>query len=142
MKKSARRILSLALTLVLICALATAAFAATSHSVEEETSDGSIVCEYAAIDTRSVSGQVYVNDGERMNSLRISIAYSYIMAGTSSTIAQDTYTTTGYDTRSHSGTKTLDSDICSRMVHATYTFRAEIPYEGTFNSTPFTLYYS
>jgi hypothetical protein len=140
MKKSARKILSLVLTLVLICALAATAFAAASHSVEEETDSGLIITEHGSISTYSVSGEVSVDNGGRMNSLRVSIDYSYIQAGTTDTIIQESYSTTAYSNYVHSGSKTVYNTTCKKMVHATYMFRVEIPHEGAFNSTPFTLY--
>lgn len=143
MKKTLRRIFSLSLVLVLICAFATTSFAAAiTHDVEEETNGGSCVYEHASIDTRSVSGEVFVNGGEIMNRLQIVIDYSYIVPENNSTIEQDTYTTTAYNLRVHSGSKTLSATVCERMEHATYKFYADIPYEGSFSSTPFTLYNS
>lgn len=141
MKNSARKILALVLTLVLICALATAAFAATTRAVDEETSGGSTVSEYASIDTCSVYGQVYVNDGERMNSLRVSITYTYQQTSAANSLKTLTHTTTGYDVRSHEGSVTLTSSECYKMKYAYYNFRAEIPSEGTFYSTPIQLTY-
>ena len=140
--KKFRKISALMLALVLVCTLAATAFAATSRAVEEVTSGGSTVYESGTIDKLSVSGAVNVNEGERMDSFKIVIDYSYIQVGTTSTIIQDSYQTTAYEARSHSGSKTLNGFTCKNMVHATYSFRVGIPSEGNFNSTPFTLYYS
>ena len=140
MKTKFRRILTLALTLVLICALTATAFAAASRTVEEETDSGITVIEEGSISNYSVSGEVYTDIGGRMTSLRISIDYSYIKAGTTDTIIQDSYSSTAYNQYEHSDSETLDGSKCKKMVHATYMFRLEIPNEDTFDSTPFTLY--
>ena len=77
MKNSARKILSLVLTLVLICTLTTVAFAATYVSIEQPYDDN-LVSAYASISKYAISGNIYVNDGEDTGDLRsVNIQYKY-----------------------------------------------------------------
>jgi hypothetical protein len=66
MKKSARTILSLVLTLVLICALAITALAHDRHTFEDEFNGGTII-EYAYINMTRLYGDITVEDESGMH---------------------------------------------------------------------------
>ena len=77
MKNSTRKILALVLTLVLICTLATAAFAAPSVTIEQPYDDN-LVYAHASIAKYTINGEIYVNDGEDTGDLRyVNIQYKY-----------------------------------------------------------------
>lgn len=114
MKKSARKILALVLTLVLICTLATAAFAATYVDIEEDYGTN-VVCAYASIAKYTINGQIYVNDGEDTGDLRsVNIQYKYYIKDSAGNLL----------VRPESGFATLTDSITSghvASVSKTYT---------------------
>ena len=66
MKKSARRTLSLVLTLVLICTLAITVLAHDTHIFEEEFNGGTVIS-YAHIDKDELFGDITVEDESGMH---------------------------------------------------------------------------
>ena len=146
MKKSVRRILSLALVLVLVCALAATAFATPSSFFVEEDYDNEryIAHAQASITTSTAEGQVGVEDtqlGKMVTgqSRYVSMQYSYTELYGSQTLL-----------RSNSMTNTNTATLVARvefraaqnqtLVSATFTFWADVPTsQGTQRFAPDTV---
>ena len=131
MKKSARRTLSLVLTLVLICALAVSTFAASDFWVGE--CDGTEFEMLADLKERKVSTDVvtdYVYGYSRCN---IDVTFTYYPSyGGSIPVTDDasnhkTYYTTGSHDAVKEQSLTVDqSAACRQMIDATFNYTVEL----------------
>lgn len=129
--KKFRKISSLILALVLICALASVAFAENKHHCNEEvTASGNLVTMDASITQYSVSGQIYVNDGAPMPYLYASVTYTYNVATIGGPAVTDTVTGYGGNAHYAHATKEVTANISS-MHSAVYNYKADIPGESS-----------
>lgn len=149
MKKSARRTLSLALSLVLICALAAVAFATSPPYYKDEDYDDRYLAQASASISRyGANGNVYVEEigtGSLLTGYlrHVSMDYSYVkVTGNQAELITDSIT--------DSTTSKLIASVAFHdasiqcMVNATFYFEAYVPTSyGTqrFTVAPVTLVY-
>lgn len=130
MKKTARKILALVLTLVLICTLATAAFAATSASVYRKYDNVGIVDAYVSIARRNVTASlVFEPEDGTSYSGSISVSYTYYLYNH---VGMNDYRTASVSQTINSprtggtATKTYAAGEIFSMRSATATFNADM----------------
>jgi hypothetical protein len=128
--KKFRRISTLALVLVLICALSVTSFAARRYSANEvETDRGNLICMEAELDQYTAMGQITVNGGQQMPYLYSSIQYTYNVSTIGRPPVTNTVTRSAYDARYARATVEITTNI-SAMHSAVYNYKADIPNES------------
>lgn len=147
MKKSARRTLSLALSLVLICALAATVFAASDGWGDHY--QGIYIDMVGEVNRSDATGEVSVDYIRGASRLEIDMTYTYypMPAGSpAATLVHSDYETSNNFSitgamREFSTTVDLNGS-CFSMIAVTYHFNAEFPYvSGRFESAPYSIEY-
>lgn len=133
MRKSARKVLSLVLSLILICTIATVALA-TSAVVYDETPGGIPVELNYEMETRSVYSDIQVEHLPSSTYVKATITY-YLYPGTDS--AFDTITISDDEDGGNyvSVSKSYSSSECRRLSNGTYRYTASMNHGDYFNRT-------
>lgn len=147
MKKSARKTLSLALSLVLICALAATIFAASDGWGDHY--QGIYIDMVGEVNRYDASGEVFVDYIYGASRLEIDMTYTYYPkpAGSpAATLVHSDYETSN-NFSSAGAMRELSTTVdlkgsCHSMIAVTYHFNAEFPYSiGRFESAPYSIEY-